>query len=541
MMRAMAIFLLLGAAALGLAGCQGDPRAERRRAGEAAINIGSDPRTLDPSLATDIASGRALMCFTRGLTVLDERGEPQPDLAESWQVSADGLTYDFKLRESAWSNGQRVTADDFVYAWTRRMLNPRFGAEYAYQLFYVKGAREFFEKPELGPASVWAWALAPDRLRVTLIAPTPFFPALLAHHAYYPVCRQADEANPKWAQRAETYVGCGPFKMTRYAPGQELVGEKHPGYWNAAQVGLKRLTLRLIEAESTERIAFENGEVDATANVPTTDLDALRGEPTLRFTNLNATYYLNLNCQKKPLDDARVRRALTLAINRAGIVRAVARARQTPAFSPTPPQLYTTPPEPTFKDADYAEARRLLAEAGYPGGRGFPVLRYIYNTLETHRAVAQVLQETWRQELGVRVQIENQEFKVLINNRRKGDFDIARAGWVADFPDPINFLEIYDSKSDNNDSHYLDPQFDAMLAACRAEADPARREELLRQAERYLMERAPIAPIYYQTRNYLVAPGLAGYWLNPTEQFDAARVHWAAEAPAQAAAPEKTK
>jgi len=521
--------VLLALAALLTAGCQGDPRAERIKERAVALNIGSDPRSLDPSLLTDQPSFQAAMCFTRGLTFLDAKGNPQPELAESWTVSPDGRTWDFKLRPARWSDGEPVTADDFVYTWTRRVLSPKFGCEYAYQMFYVKGAREFYQKPELGAGSVGVRALAPDRLRVTLAGPTPFFLALLAHNTYYPVCRKTDEASPDWAKRAETYVGCGPFVMKKYTPGFEIVGEKNPRYWNAAHVAMRRLTLRMIEQESTERIAFENGELDSTHSIPSADLDALKATPEYHSTPINATYYLALNCRRPIFRDLRVRRALALAIDRKAIVERVVRGGQTPAFGLVPPDLYQAPAAPAFADAQYGQARRLLAEAGYPGGKGFPKLLYIYNTLEGHRQIAQVLQEAWRRELGIEIEIQNQEFKVLIDNRRQGNFDIARDAWGADFADPINFLELLDSKSDNNDAHWLDPHFDALLAAARAEADLARRQGRLHDAERYLLGQMPILPIYYQTRPYLVAPRLAGAVRNPMDFLDPAALSWKAE------------
>ncbi len=518
---------LLFSLALLLMACQGDPRQERISAGEAILNVGAEPRTMDPSLATDIASAKAILCFARGLTSLDDQGNPVPELAESWEVSQDGLIYDFKLRPAKWSNGERVTADDFLYTWTKRILNPNFGAEYAYQLFYIDGARQFFEKPDLDPGTVMVWALAPDRLRVKLIAPSPFFLQLTAHHSYFPVCRKVDEANPKWAQRPETYVGCGPYLLKQYQPGHQLVGEKNPQYWNAAAVALNKLTLTMIEQESTARIAFDNGELDATDSVPRPDLDGLKGTPELKFSPQFSTYFLFVNCQKPILNEPRVRRALALAIDRKAIVENVTRAGETPAFSVVPPALYQAPPAPAFQDAHFVEARKLLAEAGYPGGKGLPPLRYIYNTTEGHQKIAQVLQETWQRELGVQLSIENQEFKVTIENRRAGNFDIARAGWVADFKDPINFLEIFDSTSDNNDAHWADPRFDELLRKCRSEKDPKIRATLLKEADAYLTEQMPAIPLYIYTSPYLATPKLEGYSLNPMGLFDAAKLRWA--------------
>ncbi|OPZ09081.1 MAG: Oligopeptide-binding protein OppA precursor [candidate division BRC1 bacterium ADurb.BinA292] len=526
MPRRVSLFLLL--IALAPLGCRPpSPRAERQATHQAVINLGTDPRTLDPSLATDVASARALLFFQRGLFMLDDEGKPRPELAESWEVSPDSRIYQFKLREAYWTNGQRVTADDFLYTWTERVLNPEFGAEYAHQIYnYIAGARAYYENPELGTETVRVWALAPDQLYVELEHPTPYFLELLAHHAYFPVCRAMDEQNADWARRAETYVGCGPFVLAEYQPGARIVARRNPQYWNAAAVKMEQVTLRMIEEESTARIAFENGEIDATEGVPRAELDSLRGSEALAFSTAFSTYYLNLNCQKEPLRDVRVRRALALALNRREITEKVTRAGEQPAFFISPPGLYEAPPAPTFADADFDEARRLLAEAGYPGGQGFPRLRYIYNMTDTHQLIAQVIQETWRRELGIEMTVENQEFKTLIENRRQGNFDVARAGWVADFPDPLNFLEIFASDSDTNDSFWRDPAYDALLFQARAETDPDTREAILRQADLYLIEQMPIVPIYIYSTPYLRDPALEGFHLNPMAMFDPVRLAW---------------
>jgi oligopeptide transport system substrate-binding protein len=212
--------------ALALAGCRGEQRPVRIPRHEAIINIGTTPRSLDPSKATDQTSAQAIIALTRGLTYLDENGQAQPDLAASWTISPDGLTYVFKLRPAQWSNGNPVTADDFVYTWTQRVLNPKFNSEYAYQLFYVAGAKEFYSKPELGAASVGVRAVAADQLEVRWAYPAPFYLQIVAHQAYFPVCRKVDEANPNWALRPETYVGCGPFLLRKYQAGYQMVLEK---------------------------------------------------------------------------------------------------------------------------------------------------------------------------------------------------------------------------------------------------------------------------------------------------------------------------
>lgn len=499
---------------------------------EAVFNLGAAPRALDPALGTDTASAEAMMAFLRGLTIIDAGGRAQPDMAESWTVSPDGRTYVFKLRQTEWSNGDPVTADDFVYAWIHRVLNPAVASEYAYQLYnYIDGARAYYEDASLGADSVGVRALAPDSLEVRLANPTPYFPALVAHQIFFPVNPRVVRADPNWSASAQSYCGCGPFTLTERRAGDRLIGKKNPGYWNAANVGLDRIVYRMIEKESTELAAYETGEIDVTHNAPTEEIMELRQRGDCHHQDLLATYYLELNVSHKPLDDPRVRRALAMAIDRRAIAERVMMGGQKPAVCLTPPSLYNQNPEPYYKDADYAQARRLLAEAGYPGGEGFPRLRYLYNTMEGHRKIAQVIQQSWKKELGIDISVENQEFKVVLDNKAAGDFDIARAGWTADFPDAITFLGTFTSDSDNNNTRWGDPGFDAMMMRARAETDPARREAILLEAEKRLGEAMPVIPIYHYTVTYLVNPKLENYRRNFMDMPDLAKVRWREERP----------
>lgn len=540
-------------AALGA--CRPDMRAQRILDAEVVLNVGGDPKTLDPHLVVDTVASRAVMTFIRGMTMIDTAAQPYPEMAERWEVSPDGRVYDFYLRETEWSNGEPVSAEDFEFAWINRVLDPRFGSEYAYMMYdYIDGAKPYYE----AMAELVAWAndnygqgkytieqaladypgtkpdrsavgievVGPRHLRVRLTGPAPFFAQLTAHHTYFPVCKSVAAADPDWALGAETYVSNGPFTMAEFVPGERLVGVRNEHYWNAENVAMRRLTFRFIEEETTERIAFDTGELDGTYLVPRPDIESLRESPELRIAPMIGTYYLNFNMPLPLFADLRVRRALALAVDRSAIVRNVARAGEEPAYSLVPPQLYDRPGKAYVQDARYDEARRLLAEAGYPGGEGFPKIAYLYNTLEVHKAIAQVLQETWKRELGIELALENQEFKVVIENRNQGNFEMARNGWVADFADPINFLEIFLSYSGNNNSHWHDEQFDAMLDAARRESDPAKRLELLRDAEDRLMADLPIIPIYRYAHPYLGAEELEGYDVTPMNTIDVAKLKW---------------
>lgn len=509
-----------------LGACRANHREERRQNGTVILNLGGDPKSLDPGRMVDVISARASMTFIRGLTILDAQAVPQAELAERWEVSPDGTVYDFYLRDTKWTNGEPVTSEDYVYAWVDRMLQRSFASEYAYMLFYIEGAQEFFESGGTDRSLVGVEAVAPLHLRVRLAAPAPFFPQLVAHHSYFPICKSADLENPNWALRAETYVGNGPFVMKTFSPGESLVGVKNPDYWNADEVQMNELAFRFIEEETTERLAFDAGEIDATYLAPRPDLEELAKGDALHIAPQIGTYYLNFNMPLEEFSDLRVRKALTLAIDRASIVKNVARAGETPAFALVPPEIYQGERKPYFEDAQYEEARRLLAEAGYPGGEGFPKITYLYNTLEIHRSIAQVLQETWKRELGIVLELENQEFRTVIENRNQGNFMMARNGWIADFADPINFLEIFLSYSGNNNSHWKDTAYDELLERARTEPDPDLRLAILAQAEDHLMAELPIIPIYYYAHPYLCTPELEGYDLTPMNSIDVAKLRW---------------
>ena len=519
----------LSVVATSLSACGAGPEAQRedrKRYNQVILNVGGTPKTLDPGLSEDTVSSRAIMPFIRGLTHLDGDGEPHPDIAERWTVSDDGRVYDFFLRDTKWSNGESVTAGDFAYAWLDRLLNPEFASTYAYILFYIEGAEDYYEGKLTDRSRVGIEVVDPKHLRVRFSAPAPFFLQLAAHTSYRPVCESAVRANPDWALRAKTYVSNGPFKLTTLSIGEEITGVRNEGYWNSANVAMNMLTFRCIQEETTERFAFDNGELDGTYVAPRPDLEELERNGTLRHAATYGTYYLNINMKRPQFADPRVRKALALAIDRAAIVAYVSRAKERPAFALVPPELYSSPPEPYFGDARFDEARRLMAEAGYPNGEGFPEVHYLYNTQENHKAIAQVIQETWRKELGIDMVIENQEFRVVIENRHQGNFDIARNGWIADFADPMNFLALLHSESGNNDCQWGDPKYDDFLDRARIEADPEKRMDLLHQAEDYLMEVLPFIPIYNYAQPYLCAPDLEGYRVSPMMTIDVSKLRW---------------
>ncbi len=481
-------------------------------------SAGTEPETIDPRKSTGSPEAIIEAQIFEGLTVLSDKDIPVAATAEKWVLSPDGLTYTFSLRANAkWSNGDPVTAHDFEYAW-KSTLDPALGAKYAYQLYYLKNG-EKYNKGQATADSVGVKALDDRTLQVTLEKPTPYFLSLTAFHTYYPVHRKTVAANDKWAVDPKTLIGNGPFKVTAWVHNSRLEFAKNEHYWDAAKVKMNKMEFILTDSATTELAMFENNQIDLGGNVPSGEIPRLVKEGKLRFEPLLATYFYCFNVIKPPFDNIKVRKAFTLAIDRDAIVRNVTRGRQKPALAWVPPGLADAAPGSDFRktggdffaDNDVATARRLLSEAGYPDGKGLPPVTLIYNTSEGHKAIAEAVQEMWRKNLGVNVTLANQEWKVFINSRTKGDYQVARHGWVGDYLDPMTFLDMFVSDSGNNDAQYKNPAYDSLVIKAKETNDQAVRMELMHQAEKLLMDDAVLAPVYYYTNAVLVKPNIKGY------------------------------
>jgi oligopeptide transport system substrate-binding protein len=496
-----------GALALGAGvSCAKSPEKEQT----IVYNLGVEPETLDPAKSTGVAEHRAITALINGLTRLDADGIAQPAMAERWEANEDHSAFTFHLREANWSSGDPVTAEDFVWSW-RRVVDPETASDYAYQLYYIKNGEALNSGKESDFSMLGAEAADDRTIIVNLEGPTPFFPALAAHSAYYPVHRPTVEGNPAWHLSPETYVGNGPFVLKEWRHHNRIVMEKSPSYWDAGAVKLERLVYRMLEEESTALAAFETGQLDITGSVPRPDIPALRDTPEFGINPFLGTYYLGFNCERAPFDNVLVRKAFTLAIDRKILVEKITMGGEEPAFAWVPPAIinpatgksYRREKNEYFPDNDIEGAREALAEAGYPDGKGFPTVRYIYNTAENHRVIAEVLQQMWAKALNVEVSLENQEWKTYLDNRDKGNFDVSRAGWIGDFPDPVNFLDVFISTSGNNNSHWVNLEYDELIRKIKSTADQAERFMMMHEAEDIFMAEFPICPIYYYTEPYL--------------------------------------
>lgn len=474
---------------------------------------------VDPHLAVSIGEMSVISALFEGLVAEDPVDlHPIPGVAERWDVSPDALTYTFHLRANAvWSNGDPVTATDFVASW-QRMLTPSLAADNASLLYVLQGAEGFHKGAIKDFSQVGAVALDARTLRVTLEHPAPHFLSLLTHTAWLPVNLAAisrhgsayERGNP-WT-RPGRLVSNGPFVLKSWQSNQFVAVEKSGRYWDSASVRLLGIRFYPIDSREAEERMFRTKQLHVTYVLPSAKIDAYRRSdtPFLRTDPYLDTYFLRLNLRRPALGDVRVRRALSLAIDRAAIVEKILRGGQRPAVALTPPDLPGYTP-PAGGATDPVEARRLLAEAGYPEGKGFPPLELLYNTSDSHRVLAEALQEMWRRELGLDIRLVNQELKVVQSERRAGRYEIVLSDWVGDYLDPLSFLDIMRSDSGNNYTGWSSAGYDALLFAATRNPDPLARAAQLREAEAAMLAAAPIVPLYYNTHIFLIQPSVRGW------------------------------
>lgn len=491
---ALRIFIVL--AFLALCGCGRLPD----RADLVFIN-GAEPELLDPAIVTAQATGRVMYAVYEGLVAFDARGVAQPGVAERWDISPDGLRYTFHLRSNAtWSNGDPVTADDFLYSW-KRILLPETAAEYAYQLYYVRGAKEFNEGKTKDFSQVGLRAIDPATFEVTLENPTPFFLDLCAFVTLLPVHRNTVENTSDWSSQSSHFVGNGAFTLGDWRPFDRVRLIKNPRYWNRANVGMQSVDVLPVTRAITAYNFYATGLADLIMDknlAPTPLLGELKKRPDFHAAPFLGNYFIRFNVKRKPFDDPRVRRAFSLVIDKNYLVERITRAGELPASSFVPPGAgagYTSPPG---YDRNPDLARKLLAEAGFPEGRGFPVVYYLYRELDVDQDLAVELQGMLRRELGVNVQLARQEWTVLLNSQSSLDYDFTRSTWVGDYNDPNTFLDMFVTGGGNNNTGWSNKHYDELIADAGRENDREKRFALFREAEKILVtDEAPICPLYY--------------------------------------------
>ncbi|NBS13847.1 MAG: peptide ABC transporter substrate-binding protein [Verrucomicrobia bacterium] len=479
--------------ALALSSCQHQPRADL------VICNGAEPQTLDPALVSGQLEGRLCAALYEGLTRKDAKGRPVPAAAEKWTVSSDGRTYTFTLRENLqWSNGDPLTAEDFRYSWLRA-LSPTTASPYAEILFFIVGAEAYHSG--LGhPETVGIRVIDSRTLQVQLNHPTPFFPTLASFTTYLPVHRPTVEKyGDRWT-RPENWVGNGPYHLEAWKINDRVSLRKNPRYHHPEQIQLRRIDALSVARASTAFNLYCSGQADLLLDkgmIPALVLPKLRGRPDFHPGPLLATYFYRFNVSRPPFDDPRIRRAFSLAVDKEAITDKVTRGGEPIAQALTPRGIPGyEPPEGLSRDVE--TARGLLRQAGYPDGRGFPRVSILYNKSELNEQIAIEIQAQWKRELGVEVDLRNQEWATYLRSLDELDFDIARSSWVGDYDDPNTFLDCFVTGRGNNRTGWSNPRYDSLLQSALSEPNPGKRFQILQKAETLLVTEAlPIIPIYH--------------------------------------------
>jgi oligopeptide transport system substrate-binding protein len=476
------------------------------------MNLGTEPPTLDWNLATDSASFDVIANIMEGLTEYDRELKPVPALASSWQVQGKKII--FKLRDDVlWSDGRRVRASDFEYSW-KRLLNPATAAEYAYFLYDIEGAQEYNTGMTKDPDSVGVKALDETTLEVRLKHPVPYFPSITTFMVTFPMRKDlVEKYSSKWTD-PENLVTNGPFRIASWKHEDELVLVANERYFGT-KPKLKKVMLLIINEASTALSLYERGDLDMAdgRSIPASDIPRLRSRPDYHSMPVLRNNYYGFNISKPPFDDLRVRKAFAKAIPREIIPR-VLKGGEIPTTSWVPPGMMGYEPGIGLK-FDPEGARRLLAEAGYPGGKDFPAVTAYYNTDENNRLVAETLQALWKENLNVGVELANMEWKVFLKMLNTDPPQLYRLGWAADYPDPDNFLNLFTSTSGNNHTGWADGNYDQIIAQAARANNPEARQALYRRAQELLLEEAvAIVPLYITSRSILIRPHVKGFWQN---------------------------
>lgn len=494
------------------------------------INLAEEPKTIDPTMNSSVDGGTYILHAFEGLTTVDKNLQIVPGVAKDWKISDDGTVYTFNIRDNAkWSDGQPVKAQDFVYSW-KRAVDPATACEYAYQLYYVKNAAKI-NGGEGTVEDLGVKAINDKTLEVTLEGPCTYFTQLTAFPTLFPLREDIVSKNPDgWFQDPATYIGNGPFKMKEWVHDASISFVKNENYWNAKTIVNNELKFVLMADDNTIYAAFQKGELLFADTLPASEIENATKAGTLSIEAQLGTYFYVINTQKPPFDNAKVRQALTLAVDRDFIVNEVTKANQIPAGAFVPTGLpdakggedfrlkagnYYDPSKEAYAK-NVEEAKKLLAEAGYPNGEGFPAVEFYTNDTQGHVDVAQAIQQMWEKELGIKVELQTQEWAVFQDTRRGSDWDVARHGWIGDYVDPMTFLDMWTSTSGQNDSKFKNTEFDSLIDAGRTEKDPVKRMEALHKAEQILVgDNYAVLPIYYYSDLYLTSPKLKNVIYSP--------------------------
>jgi len=482
---------------------------------------GSEPQGLDPHIVTGVPEHHILISLCEGLTIpnpnQNDMNGYMAGTAESWSISDDGKEYIFNINKNAkWSNGDPVTADDFVWSW-KRILTASLGSQYPDMLYYLEGAYEYHNGLIDDFDLVGVKSIDEHTLQVNLKNPTPFFLGLLSHYSTWPVHKDTvlkfgdiDDRNGEWT-RPGNFVCNGPFQLKTWELNNKIVVEKNPHYYDASMVRLNEIHYYPVSNVMTEDRMFRAGQLHLTSTLPSQKCPIYMEEnPDLRIDPYMGTYFYRINTENEVLKDVKVRKALAYSIDRQLLVDKVTKCGQIPAYSFTPPG--TNGYQPTTEiPFDPILAKSLLEEAGFSEENPFPKLEILFNTNEDHRKLALAVQQMWQINLGIEVELVNQDWKVYLNREMIGDFQISRAGWIGDYEDPNTFLDLMRPNRGNNKTGWENMEYDALVEKANTINNQAERYELLYKAEEILIENMPVIPLYTYVRAYQLSPDVKGF------------------------------
>ena len=531
-MKKVLAIIMASVMVLALAACTGTTV---DKGFELNVNFASEPQTIDPALNSAVDGAVMINHMFEGLYKWVDDGNGNATLAlgqaSDVQVNDDKTVYTFTIREDAkWSDGKAVTANDFVYAW-QRLVDPATAADYSYMADILLNANEIMAG-EADKATLGVEAVDEHTLVVTLHTPCPYFEEIMAFPALMPVRQDMIEAGgDQWTFSIDTYVGNGPYKMESWEHGANIRIVKSETYYDYAKLGPQAINFKLMDDANAIYAAYQSGELNFIEEVPVAEIPALLESGELDIDPYIGTYYVCFQTQKAPFDDVRVRKAFSLTIDRNYIVEQITQTGQVPATGFVPSGIndaegasgddfrtvggdYMDVSKEAYA-ANCEEARRLLAEAGYANGEGFPVVEYLYNTSESHKAIGEALQQMWQTELGVTVNLVNQEWNTFLQTRKEGNYSIARNGGIADYNDPMSFLDMWMTGGGNNDAQYSNAKYDDLIKQAKSTNDPAERMKLMHEAEDILMgEDVVHAAIYFYT-NKNMSQGFKGMYYTP--------------------------
>jgi len=475
----------------------------------------AEPRSLDPHKTAGIPEGNIIMSLIDRLTDYDAKTlEPRPAIAERWESVDQAKKWIFHLRKNAvWTNKRPVTAHDFVWAW-QRGIDPKTATRSAGLLYYIKNG-EAISQGKIAPTELGVKALDDYTLEVEMERPTAFFIKMTSHYVFSPLPREAIEKHgDKWTTK-ENIVSCGAFKLAEHTPYNQIILVKNLDYWDAANVKLDKAYFYPIDDNPTNVNLYKAGELDVmqSGGIPLSFIKTLKKKKDYVGGAFFTTYFYSLNVKKKPLDDVRVRRALNMAIEKSAITDKLIGKGDIPATAFIPPGLAGYP-KVNGDSYDPEQAKKLMAEAGFANGKGFPTITIYFNTLEANRQIAEAIQRMWKKTLNINAELQNEEWQTFTARQERHEFDVARDSWTGDYLDPDTFLNLFANDNPNNHPDWLNDEYTRLLQEANQEPDEAKRNEMLAKVEKILLDDVAIIPIYFNALSYMQKPYLEGWYPN---------------------------